>query len=121
MALQRTTIRQDQIRRFSNTTAYWNAHATIIPKKDDIYIYEDGSSYVNDQGETVVVPLVKVGTGDEYLGLLPFLGEDVAHRLTKHINDNVRHITAEERASWNNKVTVPRAEMVGSRVTFTQD
>lgn len=122
MATGPTKLRGDQVRNpFSNTTEYWNAHSTIIPKKGDIYIYTDGSSFVDDNDQTVLVPLIKIGTGDEYLGLLPFVGEDESRRLTAHINDNVRHITAEERASWNNKVTVPRAEMVGSRVTFTQD
>lgn len=109
-----------QIGKYVNTTAYWNEHATIIPKKGDIYIYSDGSSFEED-GQTILVPLIKIGTGDEYLGLLPFVGEDESRRLSNHINDNVRHITAEERASWNNKVTVPRAEMIGTRVTFTQD
>jgi len=118
-----TKLRNEQVKiPNSNTTEFWNAHATMVPKKDEFIIYTDGSSYVNEKGETVFVPLVKLGNGVSYLGLLPFLGEDVSRRLTAHINDEVRHITAEEREKWNKKLTVKGATgIVGSKVIFTQD
>lgn len=72
----KTILRQDQTRRYCNTTAYWEAHATIIPKKGDIYIYEDGGSYVENE-QTVIVPKVKIGDGATSIKDLPFVGDDI--------------------------------------------
>lgn len=105
MAGDRTILRPDQIRRYSNTTAYWDAHATIIPKKDDIYIYED-VQVTDKDGNTVTTPMIKIGTGREYLGNLPFVGQYTMERLESHIADNGRHVNPGERDRWNNKLNI---------------
>lgn len=76
MAGDRTILRSDQTRRYVNTTAYWEARATLIPKKGDIYIYEDGGSYVENE-QTVIVPKVKIGDGATSIKDLPFVGDDI--------------------------------------------
>lgn len=86
-------------------TAYWNSHSSYIPKQGEIIIYSDKSSKEVD-GETVYIPGIKVGSGNAYVSDLAFVGDDVADFLLAHINDNVRHITAAERSSWNNKLNV---------------
>ncbi len=88
----------------SGTTEYWAASG-YIPAANEIIVYTDKSSKEVD-GETVYIPGIKVGSGNAYVSDLAFVGDEVADSLLAHINDNVRHITAEERSSWNNKLNV---------------
>lgn len=71
---------------FSDTTANWNANPQTISKKDCLYVYTD---YTVEGG--VDIPAFKVGDGTTYLIDLPF--------------SYAGNVTAEEKASWNNKVT----------------
>lgn len=95
----------EQIGRYTNTTAYWNAHRTYIPKKGEVIIYSDGGSITQD-GQTIYIPKIKIGTGNDYLGQLPFVNQDDMNELDDHISDMVRHITAAERSSWNSKLNI---------------
>jgi len=120
---EKTTFRPDQVRRNINTTAYWNAHPTIIPKKGEIYIYED-AQVTDANGNTVTVPMMKIGTGNEYLGQLPFVGQQTAERLEAHIADNDRHINAGERDRWNSKLNAdpdPNVHYSNETIFFTRN
>lgn len=86
-------------------TAYWRLHSRYIPKPGEIVIYSDKSSKEVD-GETVYIPGIKVGSGNAYVSDLAFVGDEVADSLLSHIGDNVKHVTAEERSFWNNKLNV---------------
>lgn len=88
----------------SGTTAYWAASG-YIPAADEIIVYTDKSSKVVD-GVTVYTPGIKIGSGNAYVSDLVFVGDDVADSLLAHMSDDVRHITAAERSSWNNKLNV---------------
>lgn len=85
---------------YDDTTENWNSKLDFIPPKGIIIIYSD---YATIEG--INIPNFKVGDGLAYLVDLPFVGDDMRNTLISHINDMVRHITAEERVSWNNKVT----------------
>lgn len=88
----------------TGTSEYWDSQS-YIPPAGEIIVYTDKSSKeVGD--ETVCIPGLKIGSGNAYVSDLAFVGDDVADFLLAHVNDNVRHITAEERASWNNKLNV---------------
>lgn len=83
----------DQI--FCDTTANWSAQTTLVSIRNAIYIYTD---HQTEQG--MDVPGFKVGDGLAYVVDLPFT--DVKY--SAHIADTVKHITAAERAAWNDKV-----------------
>ena len=76
-----------------NTTEYWNSRPQLIAKEGYLYVY-----YKQEGDE--IVPGFKVGDGTSYLIDMPFT--DLP--LDSHIADTVKHITAEERTFWNNKV-----------------
>lgn len=84
----------------SDTTANWNLQPSLIAEKDHIYIYTDHARLANG----TYVPGVKIGTGNAYLVDLAFVNGDLKEIIQNHINDNIRHITAAERNSWNSKV-----------------
>lgn len=92
-----------------NTTAAWNAQGLLVSEPDTLYIYTDHQ--IDSQGNKIAG--IKVGDGNAYLIDMPFTDEVIM----EHINDNVRHITAAERAFWNNKVSCYLAD--GDRVIFT--
>lgn len=92
-----------------NTTAAWNAQVQLTSQANTLYIYTDHQ--IDSQGNRIAG--IKVGDGNAYLIDMPFTDAVIM----EHINDNIRHITAEERAFWNNKVSCYLAD--NDRVIFT--
>ena len=91
------------------TTAQWNAQVSLESVAETMYVYTDHAT--DSQGNPIAG--VKVGDGSAYLIDLPFT--DTV--MMEHIADNVRHVTAQERAFWNEKV---RCYMGGSEsLVFT--
>lgn len=76
-----------------DTSANWNAQSQLIGTEDHIYVYTD-------------LKKIKIGNGVNYLIDQAFIGEEEATALLNHIEDDIRHITIAERATWNNKVSV---------------
>lgn len=72
----------------SKTSAEWILDHDLVSIKDQVYIFSDARSYVNNNGETVYVPGIKVGDGTSNVVDLPFV-----------------NVTAEQINFWNNKVT----------------
>lgn len=85
----------------SKTTAEWNAQIELISKKNIIYVYTDHQQTINEKGEVINIPGMKIGDGLAYLIDLPFMDTLYAD----HIENNTIHITENERIFWNNKVT----------------
>ena len=81
---------------FYGTTEYWNSQPHLLSVRGYIYVYSDHSTA--DDGK--VIPGIKIGDGTSYLIDMPFIDDKYA----KHTLDSTIHITAEERAAWNNKV-----------------
>lgn len=84
---RKTILRGDQVRRYTNTTAYWTEYANDVPGDGDVIIYTDGAT-ITSGGATVVVPRIKIGDGATALGNLPFtdryvecLAEQIAESL----------------------------------------
>lgn len=90
------------------TTAEWEEHHNYIAPYGTICIYTDHGTYTDKNENVITVPGIKVSDGRAYLSDQPFIGDDVAAAIRKelndHINDNIRHITSEERTFWNNKL-----------------
>ena len=80
---------------YYNTTTYWNSRPQLMSKRGYIYVYSD---YKQSEGQDIVG--IKVGDGTSYLIDMPFIDKP----LDDHIADDIRHISSEERAFWNNKV-----------------
>lgn len=78
------------------TTAEWNAQITTSSESDKLYIYTDYQT--DSQGRRVAG--IKVGDGNAYVVDLPFIDEVYM----EHISDTTIHVTAEEKAFWNNKL-----------------
>lgn len=79
------------------TVEYWNSDPTVVSQAGTIYVY---TNYYDVDGQPV--PNFKVGDGTTYLIDMPF----ISAAMDDHIKDQIRHITAEERQKWNNKVSV---------------
>jgi hypothetical protein len=79
-----------------DTEANWNSKISLIANKGTIYIYSDHET----DGQNLI-PSIKVGDGTSYLIDMPFIDKLYAD----HILNTVIHVTAEDKAFWNNKVT----------------
>ena len=75
---RKTVLRGDQVRRYTNTTAYWADYANIVPDEGDVIIYTDGAT-ITSGGTTVNIPRIKIGDGVTALGELPFTDRYVEH------------------------------------------
>lgn len=82
-----------------DTTAHWNAQTMLIAKRGHVYVYSDYLTI-----DETDVPAMKIGDGTSYLIDLPFASGN-NDLFSEHVNNIVRHITADERTFWNNKVT----------------
>ena len=92
-----------------DTTANWNAQTTLVSDASTLYIYTD---YQTDSSGNKVAG-IKAGDGNAYVVDLPFT-DAIA---MEHIEDTTVHITAAERAAWNNKVRCYYAS--GDELIFT--
>ena len=93
---------------YAGTTAYWNGRVGYVPNANEIIVYTDYKSVVRN-GQTVLVPGIKVGSGNAYVQDLGFADESVAKGFLEHANNGTIHVTAAERALWNNKVNIDEA------------
>ena len=84
-----------------NTTAGWNSTPTLVAQNEVMYVYTDGLQYSGGY-----IPRIKIGDGSSYLIDLPFLNEEEID----HINNQLIHVSAADRLSWNNKVTTYEPE-----------
>lgn len=87
------------------TKEYWDSRLGYIPAEGTIIVYDNYKTIIKD-GETVLVPAIKVGTGNGYVQDLAFVGEAEARDIEMHIADTAMHVTDEEREYWNNKISV---------------
>lgn len=102
------------------TTEYWNTQSTLIGEKSHIYIYTDYSTVESD-GKTITIPNIKIGDGAAYLIDNPFITASIEDLMQLHINDNIKHITAEERSVWNGKVRCYLSANNNETVVFTTE
>ena len=90
------------------TKADWQLKYNYIAPRGTILIYTDNGNYIDENEHLKIVPAIKVADGSTPCIDLPFVGDDVKaeikRELQTHITDNIRHITADERIFWNNKI-----------------
>lgn len=102
------------------TTAYWNSQSTLIGENNHIYVYTDYTTITSD-GEIKNVPNIKIGDGAAYLIDNPFITASIEDLIQLHINDDIKHITAEERSMWNGKVRCYLSANDNETVVFTTE
>lgn len=85
----------------TDTAAGWNAQKMLIGKAGHIYVYTDHSAV-----DGVPVPNIKIGDGKSYLVDNPFISLPLEEALRLHSEDTARHISSDERNTWNGKVCV---------------
>lgn len=104
-----------------DTTAGWNSKIGYIPKAGALIIYSDYKTIEKD-GETVLIPGLKIGSGNAYVQDLAFLDEALVKQIVNHIDDNIRHISASERTFWNHKLDInDDAEVINESLIFTRN
>ena len=101
-----------------DTKQNWSQNLTLIPEKGELIVYSDYAQIEKD-GNTINVPNFKIGDGLAYNIDLPFVGDDLREMLTNHVNNGTIHITAEERAFWNNKVRTEDFDIDNENLIFT--
>lgn len=103
------------------STVEWNQAIGYVPADGEIIVYSDYGSVTID-GEEVPVPGLKIGSGNGYVQDLAFIGGDISETLNNHINDNVRHVSVEDRARWDAKLNVDDArEVVDEALVFIRN
>lgn len=85
---------------YDDTTAHWQEQLNFVPKKGAVVIYSD---YATVDGK--FVPNMKIGDGTTYVVDLPFISDDLRAEVEAHILNSATHVSAADRASWDNKVT----------------
>lgn len=90
---------------FYDTKSNWNQQTALISEKAAVYIYSDYQTIYDDVGNPTYVAGVKIGDGTSYLIDMPFITDAMSKMLLSHIGNTHVHLTAEERAFWNNKIS----------------
>lgn len=96
-----------------DTTEHWNQASGFIPLPGEVIVYTDYESYqkeVNGVMKTILVPNIKIGTGNAYVQDLAFVDEQTRDILMEHIHNQDVHTTLQEKLFWNNKINVDDAE-----------
>ena len=111
----RARIPSDPLSCRINTTAYWDAQRSFVPRRGLMVIYTDHGR--TEDGRDI--PGIKIGDGNAYLVDLPFAGEEVAlaciRQLEEHLADREIHVSAGEKARWNSKLN---CEVSGTTLTL---
>lgn len=99
-----------------DTTEHWNNARGFIPLPGEVIVYEDyeTKTYTTEEyGETVtktvLIPNIKIGTGNAYVQDLAFVDEKTREILMQHIQNQDIHVTLQEKLFWNNKVNIDDA------------
>ena len=95
------------------STAEWEEQPLMVSEPGALYIWSDW--YQDEQGNNI--PGVKVGDGNAYVSHLPFQNED----FLSHILNTDIHVTAEEKAYWDDKVTCYISPNDPTNLIFTKD
>lgn len=96
------------------TQSEWDSRQTLIAEANTIYVYSD-----HDTVEGKNIPAIKIGDGTSYLIDMAFVADHVSEML-EHINNEIIHVTEEEKEFWNNKARCDESQVVSNkRLIFT--
>lgn len=108
----------------TDTTANWAlVSGTFTPLKGEIIVYSDYQT-VGEGNEQTVIPGIKIGTGNAYVGDLPFVDQDTRATLLAHISSSGLHVTGRQKTFWSNKIDIDESsgqEVQNETLIFTRD
>ena len=90
---------------YYDTTAQWNAQPNLVASRGVVYIYSDYTYIEDGVGNRTPIAGIKVGDGESYLIDLPFVSDAMTYALVTHVSNTSVHMTPQEKAFWNNKVS----------------
>lgn len=100
--------------------AKWDANPELIGEADTIYVYTDFRTETDEQGNQVNIPGIKIGDGLAYLIDAPFV-DGTDQKIIDHIMDSTIHVTAEDKARWDSKLSMYIDDLDRENVVFTTD
>lgn len=86
------------------STQEWSRQTSLVSQVGTVYVWTDYET-IQEGSSVMYVPGIKFGDGKAYAIDLPFVTDYIKDILMQHINNNIIHITQQERQFWNNKVT----------------
>ena len=111
-----------RIKMKSDITAHWNSQRTFVPLQGEIIIYTDYQQKMDNHGNIVNIPGIKVGDGSTYGIDLPFVNEELRDQIIAHINSVDAHTTLAEKLFWNNKINVTdNQEVIDNVLIFNRN
>lgn len=90
---------------YYDTTANWDAQHGLVGVRGAVYIYSDHEWLEDEVGNRIPVAGIRIGDGNAYLNDLPFVTDAMTYTIVKHITNQNIHVTPQEKAFWNNKVS----------------
>ena len=95
------------------TTAEWEKQPSMVSEPGALYIWSDYRQ--DEQGNNI--PGVRIGDGNAYVTDLPFQDGD----FLAHIQNTDIHVTAEQKAYWDDKITCYIDPNNEHNLIFTKD
>lgn len=108
----------DKLKIVVKTSAEWALLPGFSSEPNTLYVYSDHRTVTKD-GTTYAIPAFKLGDGNAYVVDLPFATVDEETFLA-HVNNNTVHVTALEKQSWNNKITIDESQINSEKLIFTK-
>lgn len=90
---------------YYDTTAHWDMQPELIGERGVVYIYSDHEWLEDEAGNRTPVAGIRIGDGSAYLIDTPFVSDAMTYTIVRHISDTTIHVTPQEKAFWNNKVS----------------
>lgn len=104
------------------TTAQWKARPSYIPDEGQFIVYTDYRTKTDEDGNTVLVPGMKMGDGKAYAVDLPFMNESDVERilaeLREHTSNEEIHVSKRDRTKWDGKLN---STISGEMLILTND
>lgn len=100
------------------TKEYWASRIGYVPEEGAIIVYDDYGKITVDDKE-VLVPAIKIGTGNAFVQDLAFVGDVESKAILEHIENSSAHVSEEDRRKWDNKISVDDDhEVIGETLEF---
>lgn len=90
---------------YYDTTANWDLQPNLVGIKGAVYIYSDYDYIEDHAGNRTPVAGIRIGDGSAFLKDLPFVSDAMTATIVNHITNQSVHVTPQEKAFWNNKVS----------------
>lgn len=98
-------LKQCYAKIYQDTEENWNIQVDMIAERNAIYVYTNHSYLDDGNGNLTPVPAIKIGDGTSYLIDMAFVGGEALSDWASHVNNNLIHVSEDDRTFWNHKVS----------------